>query len=173
MKKSILTIACLLIFTSCGYHVMGGGGKLLGSIETVTVPFFANKVGRRDPASLLSNIESAVTTIFIQELVASRKTKVVDEGEATLQGTIQEYSLRPVSLSTGDVVKEYRLRVAVQLVLVKTGGEEVLWKGTLSDAEEFDAPDDVTLFQENEKKALEKVARDLAKLFKERTIDDF
>ena len=167
LNKKIVAALLIFLLTGCGYHVAGkGGGDIPGGIKTVSVPFFANKTSKPE-------IESVISTHFVDELVKTGLVEVVKGGEGTLKGTIREYKVEPIAFDQDDLVTKYRLTVVLDLLLVRTSGGEVLWEERdFTDYEDFEAPANATSDTE-EDAALEKVAADLAKLFKERVIEDF
>lgn len=158
---------CILFLSGCaGYHIAGRGGSLPGGIKSISVPIFANNTGK--PA-----IESTLSPPFADELIKTGLVKVGSESEGTLKGTIKEYTLTSISFDPQDRVKKYRLTVVIDLVLVESSSEKVLWEGLgFKDSEEFLAPDD-RISDTNEDAALRKIATDLAKLFKERVLEGF
>ncbi len=165
--KWVLSALCFLFLFGCaGYHVAGKGGSLPGGIQSISVPIFTNNTAKPE-------IESTISPPFSDELIKTGLVKVRSESEGTLKGTIKEYTLSSISFDPQDKVKKYRLTVVIDLVLVESSSEKVLWEGIgLRDSEEFLAPDD-RISDTNEDAALNKIATDLAKLFKERVLEGF
>jgi hypothetical protein len=165
--KWVISALCLLFLFGCsGYHVAGKGGSLPGGIASISVPIFTNNTAK-------PGIESTLSPPFADELVKTGFVKVGSKSEGTLKGTIKEYTLRSISFDPQDKVKKYRLTVVIDLVLVESSTEKVLWEGSgFKDSEEFLAPAD-RISETNEDAALKKIATDLARLFKERVLEDF
>ena len=169
---SLLPVVCYLLtvlffISGCaGYHIAGRGGSLPGGIKSISVPIFANNTAKPE-------IESTLSPPFADELVKTGLVKVGSKSEGTLKGTIKEYTLTAISFNPQDEVKKYRLTVVIDLVLVESSSEKVLWESIgLKDSEEFLAPAD-RISDTNEDAALKKIATDLAKLFKERVLEGF
>ena len=158
-------MALLLLIGGCGYHVTGkGGGSMPGSITELAVPIFTNDTRKPD-------IEGAVTAAFAEEFMTT--VKVTDSAGAKMLGRIKSYDLNAVSYSRDDVNQEYRLTVVFSLRIVSGGA--VLWSDTaVTDYEDFVVNiADVTATEEAEIAALKKLARDTARLVKERMLEDF
>lgn len=166
LKGLLLCLVVLAFSAGCGYHVAGRGGDLPGGVTSVTVPFFDNRTKKPD-------IESTVTTAFINELVTT--VDVVKDGEAVLNGVITSYNLRPVSFTQRDISQEYRLTVGLSVELVRASDGEVLWLDhKISNYEDFTVDlADVVATEEAELEALRKIARDVARYTKERMIEGF
>ena len=157
--------ALLLIIAGCGYHVTGrGGGGMPGDITELALPVFTNDTRKPD-------IEGAVTAAFAEEFLTT--VKVTDSAPAKMLGVIKSYDLNAVSYSRDDVNQEYRLTVVFSLRIVS--GEAVLWSDTaVTDYEDFVVNTaDVTATEEAEITALKKLARDTARLVKERMLENF
>ncbi len=145
---------------------------MIGGIHTISIPFFEDATGGGDGTSVLkSEISSIITPRFAEELANSSTFKVVGDGEAILKGTIKRYLLKPIAFNSRDVVQEYRMTVVIRLAIVKDG--ESIWEDEISDTEEFEASTDISVFRANEVRALKDAAAELAKIFKERVVEDF
>ncbi len=165
----VLLCAALFVFTGCGYHVAGmAKGTMPGGVTSLAIPFFVNRTQRPD-------IEKVITTAFIDEFVNNVEVVDREKAGAVLEGTIKTYTLKPVSFTESDVIQEYRLTITMDLRLVSTSTGEVLWEdGNVMDYEDFRVDTtDVNATKEAEKKALEKMAKDTARLVKERLIENF
>lgn len=169
---SVIFVLLLSYTAGCGYHVMGRGGEMIGGIHTISIPFFEDRTGGGDGTSVIrSEISSIITPRFAEELANSSSFRVVSDGEATLKGTIKRYLLKPISFNSRDVVQEYRMNVVIHLSIIKDG--ESIWDDELSYTEEFEASTDISVFRANEERALKDAAKELAKIFKERVVEDF
>ncbi len=158
-------VAVLLLLSGCGYHVAGkGGGGMPGDITELALPVFANDTRKPD-------IEGLVTAAFADEFLTT--VKVTDSAVAKMLGRIKSYDLNAVSYSRDDVNQEYRLTVVFSLKIVSGG--DVLWSDTaITDYEDFVVDTaDVMATREAEITALKKLARDTARLVKERMLEDF
>lgn len=171
MKKTFLlftlTALCFLSYiTGCGYHVAGKGGHMPGGIEEVSIPVFVNMTKKPD-------IESIISTAFVSEFVTTVGVRA--GAGAELRGAILSYELSPVSYTKNDVVQEYRLSVTLSLVLVEKAGGAVLWEDrNVRDYEDFKVTStDVTATEEAEISVFRKLSKDVARLVKERMLENF
>lgn len=159
----------LTVFTACGYHIAGKAGNMPGNVVTISIPFLKNQVQKPD-------VETIFTTALVDEFVKSGIVKVVEEdAEAVLNGAITGYDLTPVSFNRNDVIQEYRLTIKLEISLVRKSDGEVLWEDkNISDYEDFNVTSaDITATKTAEIDAIKKMAKDTARLIKERILEDF
>jgi len=157
-------LALALSLAGCGYHVSGMGGKLPEGATTISIPMFVNGTAKPD-------IEGILTTAFVKEFNTS--VQVVSDAEVEVKGRIKVYSLVPVSFTKSDINQEYRLTVVLSVAVFRDG--EVLWRDdAVTDYEDFVVNEtSVAATRKAEEDALKKIARDTARLVKERIMVDF
>lgn len=167
----LTTVCCLLlaVLTGCGYHIAGRGGNMPGNVTSMSIPFFKNRIQRPD-------VETVITTALVDEFVKSGIAKVVQENaEAVLNGAIIGYELNPVSFSNNDVIQEYRLIIKLEISFVRKSDGKILWEDkNFIDYEDFKvniADADATRIAELD--TVKKMARDTARLIKERMLEQF
>lgn len=170
MRGLALKTAALFLLVAalsgCGYHISGKTGRMPGKIENLTIPIFENRTAKPD-------IESALTVAFVEEFVT---TVSVHRGAAhVMHGVITSYELTPVSFTKSDISQEYRLTVVMDLSIENKTSGKVIWKEEkVTDYEDFTVNiSDVTETTESEAAALKKLARDTARLVKERMLERF
>lgn len=160
-----LLVAILFIVAGCGYHIAGRGGKMPGDITSLSIPIFTNSTSKPD-------IESAVTQAFVDEF--ANTLRITDNGDIVMAGIIRTYSLTPVSYTQNDVNQEYRLTVAMSLVITRGQGDPLWQDDDITDYEDFTVNiSDVTATKEAEFVALKKIAADTARFTKERMMEQF
>jgi outer membrane lipopolysaccharide assembly protein LptE/RlpB len=163
---SALGLLAVLFVSGCGYHVAGKGGAMPPGVESLAIPVFENRTTKPD-------IESDLTAAFVTEFV----TTVNVEGDAghAMYGVIKRYELQPVSFTKSDINQEYRLTVEMTLTIIDKSSGQVVWRDeNISDYEDFTVNiNDVTETTEREEAALGKLARDTARLVKERMMEGF
>ncbi len=157
-----------LLMAGCGYHIAGKGGKMPGDIKTLSIPVFANLTAKPE-------VESALTSAFVTELVTSVSIAGFEEAEAVMYGTITSYSLTPVSYTKSDVNQEYRLTVAISLRIEEKNSGKILWEDpAITDYEDFTVNiSDVSATREAEDQALRKLAKDTSRNVKEKLLEGF
>ncbi|OGP12878.1 MAG: hypothetical protein A2052_07680 [Deltaproteobacteria bacterium GWA2_54_12] len=156
----------LILLSGCGYHIAGKGGHMPAGLESLAIPVFENRTAKPD-------IESDLTAAFVTEFV----TSVTVEGTSghAMYGVIKSYELKPVSFTESDINQEYRLTVALALTIVDKSSGQIIWrKENITDYEDFTVNiNDVSETTDREKAALRKLARDTARLVKERMMERF
>ena len=164
--SSVFVLLALLVISGCGYHTAGKGGRMPGGVESLAIPVFENRTAKPD-------IESDLTSSFVTEFVTS--VKVEEEAGHAMYGVIKSYELKPVSFTESDINQEYRLTVALALTIVDKSSGQIIWrKENITDYEDFTVNiNDVSETTESEKAALRKLARDTARLVKERMLERF
>ena len=163
---SVFVLLALLVISGCGYHTASKGGRMPGGVESLAIPVFENRTAKPD-------IESDLTSAFVTEFVTS--VKVEEEAGHAMYGVIKSYGLRPVSFTESDINQEYRLTVELALTIVDKSSGRIIWrKENITDYEDFIVNiNDVSETTESEKAALRKLARDTARLVKERMMERF
>ncbi|MFZ3071647.1 MAG: LptE family protein [Thermodesulfobacteriota bacterium] len=163
MKKALFLLLILMFIAGCGYHVAGksGGKEFLPGVETVAIPMFENITGN-------AGVESIITSAVVDEFLNA--VKVEGNADTVLKGVVKSYELKPVSFNKSDVVSEYRLSVVISVKLVKTPDGKVVWHDdNVSDYEDFTVNiSDVSATKDAEIAALRKIAKDTARLLRER-----
>lgn len=157
----------LALFSGCGYHIAGKGGKLPGGVTTLSIPVFTNNTGKPD-------IEFTLSSAFVTEFVNT--VNIVDkDAQAVMQGSIKSYTLTPISFAKNDITQEYRLTVAMVIRIVREDTLEVVWEDdNVVDYEDFSVNiGDVAATRDRETAALKKLSKDTARLVKERMLEGF
>lgn len=160
---AIVLLAALL--AGCGYHLSGMSGKMPGDITALSIPVFTNATGK-------PGIESTLTSAFTTEFATT--VQISENADAILQGVIKSYGLQSVSYSKNDVNQEYRLTIVMSLKMIKRDGT-VLWEDD-NVTDNWDFPvnsSDITVTKEAEIETLKKIARDTARLVKEKMMERF
>jgi hypothetical protein len=100
-----------------------------------------------------------------------------DEADAILWGTIQSYDPdEAITYNEDNDVSSYRLTVEVNVVLKDLVKDEVLWEteGLAEDADFEGGPEvDITTEEENEERALEELAEELAQQIRALSTEGF
>lgn len=167
MKKALFLLISMLM-VGCGYHVAGksGGNRFIEGVESVSVPIFGNISGNAD-------VERVITSAIADEFLNAVKLK--DKPDAILKGVVKNYDITPVSFNKSDVVSEYRLTVVMSVKLVKISDGTVVWHDeNMIDYEDFRVDtSNVSATKDAESAALRKIAKDTARLLRERIAAGF
>jgi outer membrane lipopolysaccharide assembly protein LptE/RlpB len=155
-----LLVLCLFLLSGCGYHLPGGeGDRLPGGVQVVCIPLFENHTSEPFLENLVSN---AVIRRFSRAL----NVEVVEDpkaAQAILEGTISSYrSIASAYSGKDDDITEYSSTISCQATLRATGDNRVLWKGSVSWHQEYQASVDRSLEQSGEAMAQEEISERLA-----------
>lgn len=161
-----LPLICAALFISllsgCGYHLMGSTGNRLAPGQALWVSFIRNE-------TISPSAQTVLRRALLEECHAMRGLAPAgNEGDADLQinGSLRSYTLRAISYSAIDQVREYRLDIEVELELRRKGGVAPLWKGTLQSSQDFPANiTQLALQHSAEEAALASASRILAQKF--------
>jgi outer membrane lipopolysaccharide assembly protein LptE/RlpB len=175
LLRTFIISLVFLLPSGCGYHIAGTGGvpegkigPLPGGIMSLSIPVFENRTGRPD-------VESVVTTALVNEFMNAVDIVPVGTADAVMEGVIKSYELSPVSFTENDIVREYRLTIVISIRLISSSDGEILWKdNNVTDYEDFFVdPTNVIATKDAEWEALKKMARDRARIIKERMVEGF
>src|SRR3954470_22240750 len=93
MKKLIAIAA--LVFSSCGYSLVGRGNMLDPSIHTIQVPAFVNRTTRVE-------LEQRVTQAVADEFVSRGRLRLVTvakDADVILRGSIDSFGIFPIAFN--------------------------------------------------------------------------
>ncbi len=162
-------IIFLLVVTGCGYRFGGEGFGPSPGIRSIAIPTFINETYE-------AGIETTVTNALLRELIKDRRVKVVgeDEADAIMEGTVTSFAISSVAYDPSGVVSEYRTWVALDVFLKRNGKGEVLWsKKGLRESDVYRVSSDVLLTEAEKERAIQKIARELARRIRRRLFEGF
>ena len=110
VSRFLYVLIYSVLFSSCGYHLVGYGSALPQHIRTISIPVFKN-------TSPEPNIHRDATDVVRQVFIRDGRLKLVGTRKADLliRGVITDYQLRAVSFSSKDTAEEYIVRLGVQV----------------------------------------------------------
>lgn len=154
-----LTILILLfIVFGCGYKVMGRGGQFPEGITSLAISPLDNKTKE-------ANLGAIFVSALRREFIFRREVEIVSEkkADASLQGTITSLTVRSLAYDEEARATEYRVTIALDLLLVSQGNNEILWRGDgITGSEEYIADTNVIVEEGRKNSAIRKIAADLA-----------
>lgn len=157
----LLLLILILILSGCGYQLTSSTKHSLAAGQTLWVPFMGNE-------SLSPTAQTVLRRALYDECHALRGLVATDsEASADLfmKGRLLSYSSKIISYSSVDQASEYRLMLAVELELYRTGVALPLWKGVLQASKNFPVNANLALQRNAEERALEAAARIIAQKF--------
>ena len=120
-----LAIAALLLFTSCGYNLVGKGNFLDPTIHTIEVPAFVNRTTRVE-------LEQRVTQAVADEFVSRGRLRLVTDpkgADAILRGSIDSFGINPIAFNPQGRATQYQISITAKIELVDhRNDDKVLWK---------------------------------------------
>jgi len=158
IRRKILGLALLaaLFVGGCGYHPVTLRGPL-AEANGVNVIMFANK-------SYRSGLSGTLTRNLIDELALRTEGRVLpgDQAQLELTGAIISYGTSPVSYTSTDTIKEYKIEIQVEATLQEKHTQKVLWKGKLTGSQVFPVNSNIALQQNAEEAAIQQACHRLA-----------
>ncbi len=155
LMRIALVLSCVVVFSNCGYHV-GAGPLPPTDFGTVAVPIFVNE-------SSEPNIQTVITRAVIREFNRAGVMVVGEQhADKVLEGRIVGYSNGSVSRTAASTVSEYRLSVAVELVLKDRKGNTLFQYPSAQLREEYFASSILEQNEQAEAEALKSGAVDFA-----------
>jgi outer membrane lipopolysaccharide assembly protein LptE/RlpB len=155
----MFAVTMLLLMTSCGYHFAGSAGNRITSGQSLWVQFI--RVEIESPSSA-----QTVLTRSIYEECHALRGAFPSNSEAVadlrIKGNLRSYSIRPVSYTAADRVREYRLVINVDLELARKGETTPIWKGTLQGSQDYPSSSDLGRQRSAEEAALAAASRIIA-----------
>lgn len=158
---TLLLLCCLLFVAGCGYRFAGTAENRVPTDQSLWVAFIANE-------TVSPSAQTVIRRALLEESHAMRGLYPADKEAAAdlrVRGTLTSYTLKAVSYSAIDRVKEYRLLITVDLELRRKGGTAPVWKGTVQASQDFPASTDLALQRNAEESALRAASRTLARKF--------
>lgn len=161
MKVKIAILLNLLLVPmvlACGYHLMGKGGEFPGGVTTLAISSLENKTPE-------PNLDTIFVSAFRREFISRRELEIVssDKAQASLQGAIRSFTTHSLAYDEEGRVKEHRITIILDLLLMHQGNGEILWRGEgIKRSEEYKASSDVMVNEGRKNRAIRKIAADLA-----------
>ncbi|MFA7060419.1 MAG: LPS assembly lipoprotein LptE [Pedobacter sp.] len=157
-----LSVAVILILLcGCGYHLTGSAENRLASGQSLWVAFIVNE-------TISPSAQTVIRRALLEEGHAMRGLAPAGneaEGDLQVKGILRSYSIRSLSYTALDRVKEYRLTIDVELELYRKGGGAPIWKGMLQSSQDYPAATDLARQRDAEEAALAAASRILAQKF--------
>jgi len=160
MRKFVLIILSLAIFSSCGYHLAGTGTTLPPYMKKIYIPPVKNNTSRAE-------VETYMTSALRDEM-ARRGKEVVDrkeDADAELVGSIEGFRVYPVGINTAGESRRFSVFVTGKFVLKDLKTERVIFSSssyTFRDEYEAQGTGAVN-FLSLQSETIDKIARNFAR----------
>ena len=163
----VLAIYCLL-FSGCGYHLVGTGNSLPSHIKTIHIPVFEN-------TSSQPEIHRQLTSFVLQSFISDGRLKIVnkDEADLILDATLSYYNLRNVAFSSQDLVSDIIIELEVDLKVTDRIKNEILIKKELKQQWDYKSTPDLADTETARLEALDQAYIDFGNRLVSLIIDQF
>ena len=125
MKLPRALLVAAVLFSGCGYGLVGTGNFLSPSVKTIAVPAFVNKTTRVE-------LEQRVTQAVADEFVSRGRLKLVTapaDADVILRGSIDTFGIFPVATNTQARATQYQISITAHIELLDHHNEDkILWK---------------------------------------------
>ena len=156
--RAAILLAFAVLFSSCGYHLLGTGGLPQG-VASVAIPLFEKEVS-------LIVLDQRVTEAVRAELARRARVRVTSEKEgadAVLVGTITNYSVIPLSYDSDGRANRYNVSIVARVILKDKDGKEFFKLEGYRFEESYARAGGGTSFASEENVAYDQLARDFAR----------
>ena len=160
--KKLFVFSLLLIFTGCGYHLVGTAPyeKTVSlSGKKVAVVTFANRVDE-------PGVESIFTRALTNELLKTGRVELTSEKNADyiITGDVVVYRKETMSVDEKGDVLTYRLTLGVNVRVKDRGGRVVARYDNLTDYEDYRVYKDIEKTKDAEREAARKISESLSQM---------
>ncbi len=167
----LLSALCILLFPACGYHVAGTATRIPPDVKTIAVPAFKN-------LSSTFRIEQQVTAAVTRELLERTHYRILPnppDADAVLKGTIKDVRSRAISfdINTGRATS-LQIRVLADIQLQDLHTHKILFANrNYVFRQEYQVSEVTSQLFEEDKSALDRLARDLARTLVTDILENF
>jgi hypothetical protein len=153
------SMALLLLFFGCGYHISGSKGNLPGGIKSLGIPAFRNLTREY-------KLEQQMTSAVLKEFTLRTRIPVNSQSagvDAVLQGEIRTLSASPITFGSDAFASAFVVTVDMSVKLVRVRDNSVLFENpSFVFQERYVMNSKVTQFFSEENAAVDRLARDFA-----------
>jgi hypothetical protein len=147
----LLVPVLALLFSGCGYALMGHGIAVDPSIKRIGVPLFKDNSGK-------AGLDQRVTQKVIQELLKRHRFDVVQDTtgvDAIIDGQILRYQAQPVVFEGGAGARtqasRYEITLSARIKYSKVGAAEPIWEDeSFTHKDQYDVGDAAAFFDREE-----------------------
>jgi hypothetical protein len=166
--RIVVTIVCLVLFTSCGYRFAGSEGPPQG-VEKLFIQRIDNKTTEPDLDNLITN---ALKNEFIQKYRGVLVDK--ERADAVLSGVVVGVRTETIARRGALTSLERRVYMTIDLTMKSSGSERIWFAKGITASETYTVTSgDKEGTEQNKRRALEDAARRLAEISFNRLSDNF
>ena len=155
------TAYCLLFLAACGYHVAGTASRIPPDVKTIAVPPFQN-------LSSTFRIEQQLTGAVTREFLERTHFRILPDpqgADAILKGTVKDVRARAITfdINTGRATS-LQVRVTAEVKLEDLHSHRTLFANSnYVFREEYQVSESPSALFQEDRPALDRLARDLAR----------
>ena len=170
-RSSTAVALCLLLLPACGYHVAGQATRIPPDVKTIAVPAFKN-------LSTTFRIEQQVTAAVTRELLERTHYRIVPsaaDADAVLKGTVKDVRARAITFdnNTG-LATSLQVTVTTEVKLEDVHSHQLLFSNSnYIYREEYQVSETPSALFEEDKPALDRLSRDLARTLVTDILENF
>jgi len=165
------TVYCLLSTVSCGYHVAGTASRIPPDVKTIAVPAFKN-------LSSTFRIEQQLASAVSREFLERTHFRILPDpadADAVLKGTVKEVRARAITfdINTGRATS-LQVQVTADVQLEDLHSHKTLFSNSnYVFREEYQVSESPSALFEEDKPALDRLSRDLARTLVTDILENF
>jgi len=167
----LLSALCLLFFPACGYHVAGTASRIPPDVKTIAVPPFKN-------LSSTFRIEQQLTSAVTREFLERTHFRILPnppDADAVLKGTVKDVRARAITfdVNTGRATS-LQVRVTAEVKLEDLHSHKILFSNSnYVFREEYQVSESPSALFQEDRPALDRLARDLARTLVTDILENF
>jgi hypothetical protein len=162
MRNALLvaSLACLFLFTGCGYHTAASAAHLPSTVHTLAIPVFQN-------VTQSYHTEVDFTQAVIREFSSRTSYKLIPgndpDADATLQGTITSFTVIPLTYNpTTGQSSSFLITIKARIVLTDRNHKILYQNGGYLFRQQYETTQDLASFIQEDHAAVLRLSRDFA-----------
>jgi hypothetical protein len=168
IKKIWLFIICLL-FSGCGYHLVGTGNTLPPYLKSISIPVFEN-------TSSQPEIHRELTSIILRSFINDGRLKVAKKGDADLlmTGALTYYATRTAAFSSSeDLASDIIIELGIDVKVTDQVKNKIFLKQKLKTQWDYKSTDDISDTETARLRALDDAYNELGTRLVSLIVDQF
>lgn len=166
--KNIWLLSFCLLFSSCGYHLVGTGNTLPKHLKSISIPVFDN-------SSSQPEIHRELTSAILQSFITDGRLKVAKKSDADLVmvGALTYYDLRTASFSSQDLASDIIIELEVEIEVTDQVKNKLFLKKKLKTQWDYKSTSDIANTETARLEALDEAYKELGNRLVSLIIDQF
>lgn len=167
IKKIGLFIFCLL-FSGCGYHLVGTGSTLPAHLQSIAIPVFEN-------TSSQPEIHRELTSIILRSFINDGRLKVAkkDDADLVMNGALTYYDIRNASFSSEDLASDIIIELEVDVEVTDQIKNKIFLKQKLKTQWDYKSTSDISDTETARLRALDDAYNELGTRLVSLIVDQF